>query len=109
MATKAIIGFMNPDGTVKAIMVWSDGYPDYTGECLAKHYGTPELASRLIDGGNLRVIEDTLEACSYCKDNNENWEQCKPHTYRNFGHFLNHSTEAQYLYIFQNGKWHYKD
>ncbi len=36
---------------IKVIMVWSDGYPDYTGECLVKHYDTSELASKLIDGG----------------------------------------------------------
>lgn len=63
MATKAIIGFTNPDGTIKAIMTWSDGHPDYTGECLAEHYNTPEQASRLIDGGNLRGIDNTLETC----------------------------------------------
>jgi hypothetical protein len=54
--TTAIIGFTNPDGTIKSIILNADGYPDHAGEMLVDHFNTPELASRLIDGGNLRSI-----------------------------------------------------
>lgn len=108
--TTAIIGFTNPDGTIKSIILNADGYPDHAGEMLVEHFNTPELASQLIDGGNLRSIDTTIETCEYYKDRQgEDWDDIKPKIYRNFGHYLNNKAGTDYLYLFQDGKWHLKE
>lgn len=108
--TTAIIGFTNPDGTIKSIILNSDGFPDHAGEMLVEHFNTPELASRLIDGGDLRSIDTTIETCEYYKDRTgEEWDDIKPVIYRSFGAFLNNKAGTDYLYLYQDGKWHLKE
>ncbi|CDN30240.1 hypothetical protein BN938_0133 [Mucinivorans hirudinis] len=107
--TSAILGFTNPDGTIKSIIINADGYSEYTGKILSEHYNTPELASQLIDGGDLPSLKPTLETCQYYKSRGEDWENIKPVVYRNFGWFLNNKENVDFLYLYQDGKWHYKN
>lgn len=106
MATKAIIGATQPDGTIHAVMVWADGYPEHTGEILAKYYNSQRLADELIKGGDIRALKQTVERCDYYKNRKgEDWEKIKPQTFLTIEQFLNNESCADYRYIFQENGW----
>lgn len=62
MSTRAAIGIQNSDGTIKSITVNNDGYPEYTGEILARHYADETTINRLVDLGDLSVIGITHQS-----------------------------------------------
>lgn len=62
MSTRAAIGIQNSDGTIKSITVNNDGYPEYTGEILTRHYIDETAINRLIDLGELSAIGTTPQS-----------------------------------------------
>ena len=122
MSTRAAIGAVQPDGTIKAIYLHSDGYPSHAGAILAGWYKKPEQVNALLELGSLSSIGEKLEP-----------DQNKPHTftnrqndvvfayhrdrgdellpgiiYQNQDHFFQMAMEdfwADYLYLFNDGEW----
>lgn len=100
MSTRASVGILLPDGNVRSIRVLQDGYPEYTGYILAKHYDTEERVLRLMDKGDLLGIGKTILSCRVLPNG-----ECAKDT--NLVRFINQSG-LDYLYIFTASKgWQY--
>ncbi len=101
MSTRAKIGILLEDQTVKSINVWQDGYPDYAGQMLAKHYKTAEKILDLMTEGDLLELERTSERCRYADDT-------APTTYPTLTRFFNDHCGMDYIYIFsEKTGWQY--
>lgn len=60
MSTHAFIGVVENTGTLKYVYNHSDGYPSYLGKMLLKHYNTPELATALVNLGDISMVRERL-------------------------------------------------
>lgn len=60
MSTHAFIGVVENAGTLKYVYNHSDGYPSYLGKMLLKHYNTPELATALVNLGDISMVRERL-------------------------------------------------
>ena len=59
MSTRARIGIELSDGSILSAYHHWDGYPSWLGVKLQEHFNTKELASELIDGGDMSVCWTT--------------------------------------------------
>jgi hypothetical protein len=113
MATRSRIGLELADGSILSAYHHWDGYPEWLGRILKTHYNSKELASELIDGGDMS-----------CAWTNECWsndlldrerqqyganyysyrgEDTPPHLDKNLEEYLSEGEE--YAYLFTNGEW----
>lgn len=60
MSTHSYIGVTEVDGTLKYVYCHSDGYPSYLGRMLLTHYNAPELATGLVNLGDLSMVRERL-------------------------------------------------
>lgn len=73
MSTHATISVQHNDNTVSTIYLHSDGYINYTGVNLVKHYNSLELAEQLISGGDISVLGERIDPIGeHSFDNREN-------------------------------------
>ncbi|MCW0510659.1 hypothetical protein [Riemerella anatipestifer] len=103
MATRAYI-FIKENDRYKGVYNHYDGYPEYLGETLKKHYNTFEKANALISLGSLKYVKENLEDTIILPPNDppiyfNNKEEIEKHL----------SKWAYYIYIFENNKWYYKN
>lgn len=61
MATRALIGILNPDSSITSIYCHHDGHPPALGRTLKEHYTTTALAEDLVSRGDASSIEETTE------------------------------------------------
>ena len=59
MATRSRIGIQLKDNSVLSAYHHWDGYPEWLGKTLVKHFNSKEKASELIDGGDMSVCWTT--------------------------------------------------
>lgn len=101
MSTRAKIGIVLDGGRVKSVNVWQDGYPDYCGQMLAKHYNSPEKIHDLMVEGNICELEKESNLCRYEKGT-------KPRIYSSLARFFNDHEGLDYIYIFSPDQgWQY--
>ena len=108
MSTRARIGILLKDLSVESVYHHWDGYPEWLGVFLRKHYTTKEQISELLDGGDISCIDS---------DTNWNLEKCEPHVqyYNDRGENteprldLNEydffTNGEEFAYIFDDGEW----
>lgn len=60
MATRSTIALEFADGTVQQVYCHWDGYPEYNGKLLLKHYSNPFILRDLIDLGDLSSLQPTI-------------------------------------------------
>lgn len=79
MATRSLIGKLNPDNTVDFIYCHWDGYPEGVGETLKHFYTDPLKVDELLALGDLSVLGEVIgEQHDGSKFNNDsNW--CTAH------------------------------
>ena len=53
MSTRALIGVVQDDQTIKSVYHHFDGYPEWLGTVLEDKYNTEDKANRLISGGDM--------------------------------------------------------
>jgi hypothetical protein len=127
MATRALIGQLNPDKTVSCIYSHYDGYPEYLGVILDLAYKSPQAVSDLINLGSISLIGVSptlvppggfktnlnrklpLSCIAYGRDRCEKDTGaafvCDEKTYwDNDADF-----DVSYLYLFKNGHWYVKN
>jgi len=113
MATRARIGLLQDDLSVLSVYHHWDGYPEWLGVTLKKHFNTYEKASELIDGGNM--------GCCYSDSeyNAETGEQISvepratyyggdeeaPILSKNFDEFTRIDCWQEYSYVFVKDRW----
>lgn len=61
MSTRCEIGIISRDKNVKVSYCHHDGYLEYTGKILNKHYQDVKTIEKLISKGDMSVLESTIE------------------------------------------------
>jgi hypothetical protein len=119
MATRSRIGIELKDGSILSAYHHWDGYPSWLGRILTTHYNSRELASELIDGGDMscawtneRWNKDlnefggatSKETTEYGPQHySQRGEDCPPRLDKDMDEFF--SDGEEYSYIFRNGNW----
>ena len=116
MSTRALIGVVQDDQTIKSVYHHFDGYPEWLGAVLEDKYNTEDKANRLISGGDM--------SCCWTQSRwLANGGQMKVPTYGpqyytgrgeelnittsdNFKEFTELDCGNEYSYLFKDGKWH---
>ncbi len=113
MGTRSRIGIELADGSILSAYHHWDGYPSWLGRILQTHYNSKELASDLIDGGDMscawtneRWSNDLLDRVR--EEYGPNYysyrgEDCPPRLDSNLNEYLSEGEE--YAYVFANGEW----
>ncbi len=107
MSTSAAIGMKMADGSVQAVWLTSEAYPDYAGAVLCYCYKTTERVEALLALGDLNQISGRLDFCNIFPEGNE--QPIRFVTVERFQRFAKCSLSADYLYLFDNGKWSFFD
>jgi hypothetical protein len=104
MGTRSRVGVMH--GTVcKSVYCHYDGYLEYTGQLLQKHYDST-LANALVARGDNSGIQPTLEEMNFYSDRGEedvSWSVA--HSFEEFYEQVEGSG-CEYYYIMQDGVWY---
>jgi len=113
MSTRSRIGIELKDGSILSVYHHSDGYPSWLGRILTTHYNTKELASDLIDGGDMSCAWTTERWTSDLPDHHRQTygpqyyssrgEDCPPRLDANLNEYL--SDGEEYAYLFANSEW----
>jgi hypothetical protein len=113
MATRSRIGIELADGPVLSAYHHWDGYPEWLGRILKTHYNSKELATELIDGGDMsccwtdeRWSNDLLDRHKEeygPQYYSQRGEDCPPRLDKNIVEYLCQGEE--YAYVFRNGEW----
>lgn len=114
MATNAFIGFRE-NNSITYIYNHSDGYLEYLGKMLIKHYNSEEKAKALVNLGDVSVVKEKLapeegtthtfdnrqEGVSvfYNRDRGENWDDIQPIHIENTV-FENPDYTIVYIYVY---------
>ncbi len=104
MGTRSRVGVMH--GTVcKSVYCHYDGYLEYTGEILNKHYNSVK-ANELISRGDNSGVQATIEEMNFYKDRGE--EDVEWMVSHSFEEFLDQVERCgcEYYYIMQDGVWY---
>ena len=112
MATRSRIGIQLKDNSVLSVYHHWDGYPSWLGRILTTHYNSRELASELIDGGDMsaawsdEIWGKKLPQGEYAPEYySERGEDCPPRLDDIFD-FLDKKNNEEYAYIWTvNNKW----
>ena len=104
MGTRSRVGVMH--GTVcKSVYCHYDGYLNYTGEILNKHYDST-LANMLVARGDNSGVQKTLDVMNFYGDPSQ--DDVGYHIARTFEEFLEQvqGNGCEYYYIMRDGVWY---
>ncbi len=104
MGTRSRVAVMHGD-VCKSVYCHYDGYLEYTGELLYKHYGSVE-ANALIARGDNSGVQKTLDEMNFYSDRGEedvSWQVA--HTFEEFLEQVE-GCGAEYYYVMRDGEWY---
>lgn len=104
MGTRSRVAVMHGD-VCKSVYCHYDGYLEYTGEILQKHYNSAE-ANALIARGDNSGVQETVDAMSFYADRGEedvSWEV--DHTFEEFLDRVDRCC-GEWYYVMQDGVWY---
>lgn len=102
MATTSSISLENPDHTVTSIYCHWDGYIEYNGKILLEHYTDYSIVNRLLQGGDLSSLKNTIDSCEYYDRSHP-----APSIFANFEQFNAGLVAREYDYVYkQDHKWY---
>ncbi len=104
MGTRSRVAVMHGD-VCKSVYCHYDGYLDYTGRILQKHYDST-LANALVARGDNSGVKETVDEMNFYSDRGEenvSWQVA--HTFEEFLDQV-HNCGAEYYYVMQNGVWY---
>jgi hypothetical protein len=101
MSTRSRIGIMLPDESVLSVYHHWDGYPEWLGRILKTRYDSRELATELIDGGDMSVAWNDSDEPEYYSARGED---CPPRLDANKYDYLADGEEYAYLFTL-DGEW----
>lgn len=125
MGTRSNIGIVNLDNSIDAIYCHWDGFLSYNGKILLQHYTSTDIVNQLMDLGDLSSLNEKLypddskphtfqnaqdDVCvAYGRERSESDVDCK--TFINIDEFEKYAigTDAEYQYLFNSGKWTYRE
>ena len=100
MATRSHIAYQDKE-TNKIHMVYChwDGYLDYNGKVLLRHYNEYDKIVKLISKGDFSSLYEDIERVDYYDEH----EDTKPTIYDK----EQDMAKEEYNYLFKNNKWYY--
>lgn len=104
MGTRSRVAVMHGD-VCKSVYCHYDGYLEYTGQLLYKHYGSAE-ANALVARGDNSGVQKTLDDMNFYSDRGEedvSWQVA--HTYEEFLEQVQ-GCGAEYYYVMCDGVWY---
>ena len=121
MSTRSYIAFDNGD-KVRMIYCHFDGYPEYVGAILNKHYTDIEKIEKLMDLGDLSILDEEIGVKQEFDNRDPNSKMClaygrdrgetgvEARTFVNLQHALNNFNASgnDYMYVFDGKKWVYR-
>ena len=107
MGTRSRIGIELKDGSILSAYHHWDGYPEWLGRMLKTHYNSRDLASELIDGGDMSSCwsdkvwgKDRTDGQKYGPEYySQRGEDCPPRYDESMEEFLSNGEEFSYIYI----------
>ena len=117
MSTHAFIAAQQPNGTVRAIYLHSDGYVQHAGQTLVRHYMDPAKINALLDLGDLSVLGAELGekhnfnfppkgVCNaYMRDREEVGFEAQTYRSRQSLADAGSNRHITYVYIFDGERW----
>jgi hypothetical protein len=124
MATRSNIGIVNLDKSITGIYCHWDGYPEYVGKMLLNHYNNDDIVNGLMNLGDLSILSENMNptgphyfnnpqdgvCVAYGRDRGETGPT-NSRTFEDLGEYENSAsnTWADYQYLFDNGKWSYRN
>ena len=111
MATRARIGLELSDGSILSAYHHWDGYPQWLGMKLVEHFNSRELASELIDGGDMSCCwtKDRWDGKEASEDGpqyySQRGEDCPPRLDTNLLAYKHKESGEEYHYLFTKGEW----
>ena len=104
MGTRSRVAVMHGD-VCKSVYCHYDGYLDYTGEILLKHYGSVE-ANELVARGDNSGVKETVEEMNFYADRGE--EDVGYRVAHTFDEFLEQveGCFGEYYYVMRDGVWY---
>ena len=104
MGTRSRVAVMHGD-VCKSVYCHYDGYLQYTGEILFKHYDSTK-ANLLVSLGDNSGVKETVEEMNFYKDRGEedvSWQVA--HTFEEFLEQVE-GCGAEYYYVMRDGVWY---
>ena len=118
MATRGRIGIELSDGSILSSYHHWDSYPEWLGRILKTHYNSKELASELIDGGDMSTCWTnerwTGDRWGSYPNKVEEYgpqyysqrgEDCPPRLDADLCEYLLPDNSEEYAYVFRSGEW----
>jgi hypothetical protein len=104
MGTRSRVGVMHGD-VVKSVYCHFDGYLEYTGQILLKHYDSTK-ANLLVSLGDNSGVKETVEEMNFYKDRGE--EDVSWQVAHSFEEFLEQVDGCcgEYYYVMRDGVWY---
>ena len=104
MGTRSRVGVMHGD-ICKSVYCHYDGYLNYTGEILNRHYDSA-LANQLVARGDNSGVKETLDVMNFYGDPSQ--DDVGYHIARTFEEFLEQvqGTGCEYYYVMRDGVWY---
>lgn len=125
MSTRSRIGYVNEDGKVVSAYCHYDGYPSYNGKILLENYTTIAKVKKLVNQGDMSCLD---KKCTKPKDHSFEkprkgytiyYHRDRGEDANKTGFIVNRSIKeyvstaknswAEFVYLFQNGKWSFTD
>jgi len=110
MSTRAIVGKLENNGTIKSIYVHSDGYPKYVGKLLLNYYKDAESLDSLMILGDISMLyRDTNTTIYYGRDRGyeEDFETLLSDNLENWLNFYDLEPNF-YTYLLTETGWQYR-
>ena len=117
MGTRSRIGIQLKDDSILSVYHHWDGYPEWLGRTLKTHYNSRDLASELIDGGDMstcwtddhfRNSDGKIEKKAEYGPQyySERGESCPPRLDDSVFEYLDKKNNEEYAYIWTvNNRW----
>ena len=103
MSTRCYIGVKRPDHSIEFVYCHHDGYPEGVGWTLQDFYPDGNI-DEILKVGAMSSLGDTPELCEFYKDpENHSIKRDCLWAYKKYVK----DSDAEYAYIFQDGKWYY--
>jgi hypothetical protein len=112
MATRSRIGIELVDGSILSAYHHWDGCESWLGRILNTHYNSKELASELIDGGDMSSCwtdnrcDDSVTQGTYGPNYySYRGDNCPPRLDADLCEYLLPDNSEEFAYVFRNGEW----
>ena len=112
MATRSRIGYVLKDDSIVSVYHHWDGYPEWLGNILNKHYNEDSKVRELIDGGDMSScytdttwdLEEKKPEPSPCYYS-ERGEDCPPRHFQTLSDLADYDCGEEFLYLWFMNTW----